>query len=150
MAMSNLVSNNEEHIKDALYSGIEAEAVESTLGDVITKTDRNGKTPKQVQEMVETIVEMKKDTVNKIDESYESDFVKENSNKIKDALNEGISSKEIAQTLIYATDKAKDRKSKKHLKFITKLISKMKVKEFNLKNKKANKLGGRQKVFSNK
>lgn len=149
MAVSDLINNNEEHIKDALYSGIDAEAVESTLGDVVNKVDESGKTPKQMQEMVQTIVEMKKDTVNVVDENYASDFVKNNSEKIKGALNDGISPNEIAQTLVEATDKANDRKSRKHLKFITKLISKMKVKEFSLKRKKENQLGGRQKALVN-
>ena len=59
MAVSNLVRDNEELIKDAIVDGIDADAVNSTLEDVMNRADEMGKTPKQVKETIETIVEMK-------------------------------------------------------------------------------------------
>ena len=138
MAMSNLVNNNEEYIKEAISDGISADAVESTLGDVISKFDEIGRTPKQVKEVVETIVDMKEKENTKIDERYASDFVKKNSEKIESALNDGISPKEVATTLVNSTNEATNRKGKKHLNFIVKLISKMKKKELKLNKEKEN------------
>lgn len=132
---------NEKHIKDAINSGIDAEAVNSTLEDILNKTDEKGSIPKQTKEVVESIVEMKKDTQNVVDESYASDFVRENNVKIGSAINDGISSDEITKTLVESTNKANDMISKKHLRFITKLITKMKVKELKLKKDKENKKG---------
>ena len=140
------VNFNEENIKDAISNGIDADAVNSTLDDMVSVSLETGKTPKQMKEVVESIVEMKKDTNNVIDETYASNFVKENNQKIVSAINDGISPNEIAQTLVEATDKANDKKSRKHLKFITKLISKLKVKE--LKLRKENSIKGRQKVLN--
>ena len=142
------VNFNEENIKDAISNGIDADAVNSTLDDMVSVSLETGKTPKQMKEVVESIVEMKKDTNNVIDETYASSFVKENNQKIVSAINEGISPDEIAQTLVEATDKANDKKSRKHLKFITKLISKLKVKELRLKKEKENSIKGRQKVLN--
>jgi len=141
------VNFNEENIKDAINNGIDAEAVNATLDDMVSVSLETGKTPKQMKEVVESIVEMKKDTDNVIDESYASSFVKENNQKIKEAINDGISPDEIVETLVEATDKANDKKSRKHLKFITKLISKLKVKELRLKQEKQNSKG-RQKVLN--
>ena len=141
------VNFNEENIKDAISNGIDADAVNSTLDDMVSVSLETGKTPKQMKEVVESIVEMKKDTNNVIDETYASSFVKENNQKIVSAINDGISPNEIAQTLVEATDKANDKKSRKHLKFITKLISKLKVKELKLRRDKENSIKGRQKVL---
>ena len=141
------VNFNEENIKDAISNGIDADAVNSTLDDMVSVSLETGKTPKQMKEVVESIVEMKKETNNVIDETYASNFVKENNQKIVSAINEGISSNKIAQTLVEATDKANDKKSRKHLKFITKLISKLKVKELKLRKEKENSIKGRQKVL---
>lgn len=148
MALTSLINNNEEYIKDAISSGIDAEAVNSTLSDIVTKMDETKKTPEQVKKVVETIVEMKKDTANVVDEKYASSFVKENNAKITSAINDGISPKEIARTLVNSTKNAKNKKSKKHLKFVTKLISKMKVKEMRLRKQKEEQMEkGVQKVF---
>ena len=142
------VNFNEENIKDAISNGIDADAVNSTLDDMVSVSLETGKTPKQMKEVVESIVEMKKDTNNIKDETYASNFVKENNQKIVSAINDGISPNEIAQTLVEATDKANDKKSRKHLKFITKLISKLKVKELKLRKEKENSIKGRQKVLN--
>lgn len=147
--VSGLGSENCELLKDAINDGISGDAVESTLEDVINKTDEMGKTPKQVKEAIETIVDMKEKENTKIDESFTSDFVKENSEKITSALQEGISPKEVATTLVNSTNEATNRKGKKHLKFITKLIFKMKKKELKLSKEKENvQEKGKQKVLS--
>lgn len=126
--------NNEEYMKSAINNGIDAKAVNSTVEDMINKSDELGKTPSQVKETIETIVDMKKDVPDERNENYSSEFVKNNSNKINSALNDGISPKEIATTLINSTNNANTKKDKKHLKFVTKLISKMKKKELVLNN----------------
>lgn len=140
------VNFNEENIKDAINNGIDAEAVNSTLDDMVSASIHTGKTPKQMKEVVESIVEMKKNTENVVDKSYASSFVKENNKKIVSAINDGISPNEIVKTLVEATDKANNRKARKHLKFITTLISKLKVKELRLRKQNSKYL---QKVFDN-
>ena len=147
MSVSNELNQKEEYLKDAIYNGIEADAVNSTIEDMLNKVDEIGKKPKQVKKVVETIVDMKKDVSNIESTEYASSFVNQNSEKIKHAINDGISSKEIAKTLVENTKNAKDKKSKRQLKFITKLISKMKVKELNLKKQNTNEKGI-QKVFT--
>ena len=127
--MSNL---NEESIKDAIRNGINADAVGATLQDVINKSDELGKNPRQVKNVVETIVHMKTNVNSIPDKKYASSIVKENSEKIKRALQDGISPNEIATTLIESVQKANSRRTKSRLRFITKLIVKMKEKELKL------------------
>ena len=66
MSVSKLLNNKEEYLKDAIQTGIDAETVNSTLDDMITKSNEKGATPKQAIEVVESIVEMKKNTENVI------------------------------------------------------------------------------------
>ena len=151
MSVSNLVNNNEDYIRDAIDKGISGDAVESTLEDVINKSEEIGKTPKQVKEAIETIVDMKKKENTKVDENYASEFVKNNSEKIESALEDGISPEEVAITLTNSTNEATNRKGKKHLSFIVKLISKMKKKELKLNKENQNKEEkGYQKILSDK
>lgn len=138
MAMTKTINENEDALKSAIQEGISGEAVESTLEDVVNVADQNGKAPKQLQETVETIAEMKSDTENVVDESFASDFVKQNNEKIKSALEDGITPKEVATTLVNSTNNSNTKKGKKHLKFIVKLISKMKKKELKLNKDKEN------------
>lgn len=143
MAMTKFMNENEENIRGAIESGISGEAVESTLEDVVNKADEKGNT-KQIKETVETIVDMKETQNTKIDESYASNLVKNNSEKIEAAINDGITPNEVANTLINETNK----KGKTHLPFIVKLISKMKRKELKL-NKEKQESKGYQKIKSN-
>lgn len=138
MAITKIMSENENNIKDAVMEGIDAEAVSSTLEDVVNIADSKRKTPPQVKDAVDAIVEMKSDTQNKIDESYSSNLVKQNSEKIKSALNDGISPKEVATTLVNSTKNSNTKKGRKHLKFIVNFISKMKKKELKLNKNKEN------------
>ena len=138
MAITKLVSDNEEKIKNAAIDGISADAIEATLEDVINVSNTKGKVPTQVKDTIEAIVEMKKDIQNIKDEQYASNFVKENNQKITSALNEGISANEIAVTLVNSTNNSNTKQGKKHLKFIVNLISKMKKKELKLAKDKAN------------
>ena len=150
MAITKLVSEK-ENIKSAAMEGISGEAVGSTLEDVVNVADSKGKTPSQVKNTVEAIVEMKSDTDNKIEEAYVSDFVKENSKKIESALDEGITPKEVATTLVNSTNNSNTKKGRKHLKFIVNLISKMKKKELKLnKDKENTNEKGYQKVYTDK
>lgn len=147
---SKTVYENATALEQAVKEGLESETVEKTLSELIEKAEENKSIPKQFEETVETIVEMKSDTPSKIDESYSSDLVKNNSEKIKEALTEGIEPDEVANTLVNSTNNANDKKSKKHLNFVVKLVSKMKTKELNLKKKKENQVEkGRQKVKTN-
>lgn len=140
MAITKLMNENEENIRGAIESGISGEAVESTLEDVINKSNELGNA-KQIRKTVETIVDMKENPNTKIDESYSSNLVKNNSEKIKAAFNDGITPKEVATTLVNETDK----KGKTHLPFIVKLISKMKKKELKLNMEKQD-IKGYQKI----
>ena len=46
------VNFNEENIKDAINNGIDAEAINSTLDDMVSVSFETGKTPKQMKEVV--------------------------------------------------------------------------------------------------
>lgn len=129
MAMSKLVNENEVYIKNAINEGISSDVVNSTLEDVINISDKSGKTPKQVKETVETIVKMKKKMGAVDDKRYSSSFVRENSQKIESALNEGITPNEVASTLVDFANNVHSKEDKKHLSFTVRLISKMKKKE---------------------
>lgn len=132
MAMSNLINENEVYIKNAINEGIGPDVINSTLEDVINISDKSGKTPKQVKETVETIVKMKKKIGAVDDKRYSSSFVRENSQKIESALNEGITPNEVASTLVDFTNNVHSKEDKKHLSFTVRLISKMKKKELTL------------------
>ena len=151
MATTKLVSENENNIKSAVMEGISGEAVGATLEDVMNTADFRGKTPAQVKDTVEAIVDMKSDVESKMDESYASDFFKENSGKIESALNEGITPKEVATTLVNATNNSNTKKGKIGLRFLVNLISKMKAKHLKLEKEKANvEQRGYQKVYTDK
>jgi hypothetical protein len=141
---------DKEILKEAINNGVDAEAVNSTLNDMVSKTNEKGKVPRQVKNVIETIVHMKKDVNNVPDKTYASNFVRQNSERIKAAINDGISPNEIATTLLESTEKANDRRTKRRLKFITKLIVKMKQKELKLlKQNEQTMEKGRQKIFVN-
>jgi hypothetical protein len=137
-----------EMLKEAVDNGIDSEAIDSTLNDIVSRTNKNGKVPIQVKRVIETIVHMKKDVNNIPDKTYASNFVRENSEKIKAAIKDGISPSEIATTLVECTEKANDTRTKRRLKFITKLIVKMKQKELTLIKQNMEK--GMQKILTNK
>ena len=149
MATTKLMSENEENIRNAAKEGISGDAVGSTLDDVVNAVDSKGTTPSQVKDTVEAIVEMKSDTTNKTDAQFASDFVKENNEKIKSALEDGITPKEVTQTLVNSTNNSNTKKGRRHLKFIVNLISKMKKKELKL-NKKNTSQKEYQKVLTDK
>ena len=149
MAVTKLVSENESNIKSAVTEGISGEAVSATLEDVINATDSKGKTPQQVKAAVEAISDMKSDIESKRDESYASELLKENGERIQSAINDGITPKEVATTLVNASNNSNTKKGKIGLRFLVNLISKMKAK--NLKLEKENvEQKGYQKVYTDK
>lgn len=142
---------NNETLKEAINSGITGDAVNSTLEDIVNKVEENNNNPIQVRRTIETIIHMKKNVNSIPDKKYASSLVRENSEKIKAAINEGISPNEIALTLMDSVEKANNRRTKSRLKFITKLIVKMKNKELILQKEKETQMEkGRQKVLNNK
>ncbi len=133
--LSKLISNNEEILKEAINSGISSDTIRDTLNNLIEKKDRTGKTPKQISKAVASIAYMKKDIKLPDTEEYYSSVVKNNSARIKSALNDGISPVEIASSLL-DTVNSSNKNSKKQLNFIVKLVTKMKKKELKLKNQR--------------
>lgn len=138
---SEVMQSNGEYIKDALENGIDANATKETLSDALNKADNLNQTPKQVKEVIDVVVEMKSDVNDIANPSYASELVKGNSAKIKSALIDGITPEEVSKTLINNVEKANTKKSKRHLNFIVRLISKMKVKELKLQKEKTNEKG---------
>lgn len=130
---SQVISENEKLIRDALTNGISSDAVEETLQDVISVAEKRDEIPPQVKDVVKVIVEMKQDKENKIDQTFTSDFVKENNEKINSAIRDGIEPQEIAVVLTRSTQNASTNSDKRNLKFSVNLISKMKKKELKLK-----------------
>ncbi len=144
---SSLINKNEEMLKDAINNGINNETVYYTLNRLVEKNDRTGKIPKQLPKVLAGIVYMKKMVKVPDTEQYYSSVVKNNSERIKDALKNGISPDEIAISLI-DTINSPSKNSKKRLKFMVKLISKMKTKEKRLQRQNENNKGY-QKVYIN-
>jgi len=141
MAITKLINENEENIKSAVAEGISGDAVGTTLEDIVDVVDSKGKTPQQVRDTVEAIVEMKINPSGEHKYPYEScdsHFVEINGDKLIAAIEDGINSKEVATTLVNSTNNSNTKKGRKHLKFIVNLISKMKRKELRLKKNKEN------------
>lgn len=147
MSISNLINNNEEILKEAINSGINNDTVYDTLNNLIEKKDRNGKTPKQLPKTIASIVYMKRMVKADDTEEYYSSVVKNNSERIKSALRDGISPDEVAIGLI-DTINSPGKNSKKRLNFMVKLITKMKKKELKLQRQNESSKGY-QKVYSN-
>ncbi len=139
--VSNTVKENEEYLSDAIYNGVSGEAVNSTLEDVAAKADELGKTPVQLKESVEVITEMKSDIEKSNSDEYKSTLVKENSERIKRALENGITPVEVQTTLNKTLEDTNTKNGKKHLNFIIKLLSKMKNKDKKLTRSKENEKG---------
>lgn len=144
---SSLINKNEEMLKDAINNGINNETVYYTLNRLVEKNDRTGKIPKQLPKVLAGVIYMKKMVKVPDTEQYYSSVVKNNSERIKDALKNGISPDEIAISLI-DTINSPSKNSKKRLKFMVKLISKMKTKEKRLQRQNENNKGY-QKVYIN-
>ena len=121
---------NDDRIKDAINGGINREAVQATLESMVRNSEKLGYTPKQISEVVSLISEMKSKTNEQNNEAYLSNLVRNNSSKIKAALNDGISPGEIAVTLMNSIIS-----NPQNLSFLTKLISVMKEKEIKLAKK---------------
>lgn len=126
MSASQLVSQNEEYIRDAINNGIDAETVNDTLERVVNY-DKNSN---QVVEVVQTIANMKNEEKVIRDERYLTELVRDNNSKIKSALNDGISPREIAATLV---DSLGGKQNDNNLTFIVKLICAMKKQEIKIK-----------------
>ncbi len=137
MSMSKLIYNSEQYLKDAINNGINGEAINSTLSEIIDVSDIKGETPKQFGKTLSTIVYMKKDINEPVNYEYISNMVKANGKKIKSALINGITPNEVAVSLNDMTNNM-NKRSKKQLEFMVKLISKMKKRELVLSRQKQN------------
>lgn len=147
MSISNLINNNEEMLREAINSGINNDTVYDTLNNLIEKKDKNGKTPKQLSKTIASIIYMKRMVKAHDTEEYYSSIVKNNSERIKSALMDGINPDEIAISLI-DTINSPGKNSKKRLNFMVKLITKMKKKELKLQRQNESSKGY-QKIYSN-
>ena len=138
--LSKTVTDNYDYIKESLENGIDSDTVNLVVNDLLDKSDTIGRTPKQVKKAIDAVVSMKSDE-NKIDTSRLSNYVKENSVKIYSALNSGLSSEDIARKLMFSLENSSDKKGMEELRFVTRLVSKMKEKELKLKLQKENEKG---------
>lgn len=135
-----------QDVNDAIKTGISGQEVADTIEDVLNKN--NGEVPKQFKDTVEVVADMKSDKPDQINEEYASDLVKNNSNRIKEALNEGIEPNEVAIEISKASATANTQQGYKKLNFIARLISKMKRKQRKKENQQE--LDGKQKVYTKK
>lgn len=133
--LSKTVTDNYNYIKKSLENGIDSDTVNSVVNDLLDKSDTIGRTPKQVKKAIDAVVSMKSDE-NKIDTSRLSNYVKENSVKIYSALNSGLSSEDISRRLMSSLENSSDKKGMEELRFVTRLVSKMKEKELQKENEK--------------
>ena len=138
-------------VNDAIRTGISGEAVADTIDEVLNKN--NGNVPSQFKDAIEAVTDMKSDKPDQINEAYASDLVKNNSNRIKDALKDGIEPQEVAMEISKDSKVANTPEGYKKLNFITKFISKMKRKQRKKdlekqQEQKQEEIGGRQKVYT--
>ena len=133
--LSKTVTDNYDYIKESLENGIDSDTVNLVVNDLLDKSDTIGRTPKQVKKAIDAVVSMKSDE-NTIDTSRLSNYVKENSVKIYSALNSGLSSEDIARRLMSSLENSSDKKGMEELRFVTRLVSKMKEKELQKENEK--------------
>lgn len=133
-------------VNDAIKTGISGEAVADTIEEVLDKN--NGNVPSQFKDAVEAVAEMKSDKPDQFNPEYTSDLVKNNSNRIKEALEEGIEPEEVAVEIAKDSKVANTPEGYKKLNFITKLISKMKRKQRKKYIEKQEEKGVIQKVYT--
>ena len=134
---------SEEYVSDALRSGIDGEAVYSTIKDLIDKSDELGRNTIQIKKTIQYIINMKSSVNNNLNPNYLSNLVRENSAKIISALNNGISPNEITYTMVRTINGNVD-----DAVFLGRLITAMKAKELRLKNQYTNE-NARQFVLTN-
>ncbi len=147
MAISRLISMNEKYIEDALNNGLSSDGVLYTLEGILNKSDQKGVSPKQIKETIEYVASMKNSYGKTYSENYLSNLVNQNADRIKAALNDGISPTEIANTLINSIENANDRVGKEKLGFVVRLVSEIKKKEYSLHKSYSDK--GVQKIKTN-
>lgn len=136
-----------QDVNDAIKTGISGEAVADTIEDVLDKN--NGEVPKQFKDTMEVVADMKSDKPDEFNFEYASDLVKNNSNRIKEALKDGIEPNEVAIELSKASTIANTQEGYKKLNFIARLISKMKRKQRKKDVEKQQKVDEKQKVYVN-
>lgn len=130
MAVSNFMKKDEMFIRDAIENGISAASVNLTISNMLNKTDTYKMTPKQIKNVIETIVDTKTNSNTVNSTNFSSDYIRKNNNKIIAALNNGIEPNEIVNSISNVEGKK--------LKFTVKLISKMKKQELRLRQQKSN------------
>ena len=120
--MSQVVSENEEYLKKAMIEGISGPA----MGQIFDKLASIPPTT-QTKAVVEAIADMKTSVQKvQVSEKYLSSFVEKYSDRIKRAIYDGLSPKEISESLLKQANFATDKKS---LLFVVKLVSRMKEHE---------------------
>lgn len=146
-------NNISDDVKEAVETGISGEAVTEVIGEIANK---EGETPEQFKDTVEIVAEMKNDKPDAFNPEYASNLVQNNSNRIKEALHNGIEPQEIATEITRSSKEVNTEKGKRKITFITKLISKMKRKERKkdlerqqqIATQNQEQLGGIQKVYT--
>ena len=133
-------------VNDAIKTGISGEAVTETIEEVLEKN--NGNVPAQFKDTIEAVADMKSDKQDQLNEAYASNLVQNNSNRIKEALKDGIEPQEVATEIAKDSMSANTQEGYKKLNFVTKLISKMKRKQRKKEIEKQQEIGGRQKVYT--
>ena len=133
-------------VNDAIKTGISGEAVTETIEEVLEK--KNGNVPVQFKDTIEAVADMKSDKQDQLNEAYASNLVQNNSNRIKEALKDGIEPQEVATEIAKDSMNANTQEGYKKLNFVTKLISKMKRKQRKKDMQKQQEMGGMQKVYT--
>lgn len=125
---SEVIYNGSDNIKSAIENGISGMAVADTLNDIIDKSDEVSLVPSQLKTTVEEISEMKNNISSKTDESYKSDFMKSNSQKLLSALKDGLTGDELKEKF----EKEISSGTSKTVKFNANLVAKLKQKQLAL------------------
>lgn len=131
---SEVIYNSADNIKSAIENGISGMAVRDTLNDIIDKSDEVSLVPSQLKTTVEEISEMKNNVSSKTDESYKSDFMKSNSQKLLSALKDGITGDELKEGF----EKELSSGTSEKVKFNANLVAKLKQKQLSLSKTEVN------------
>ena len=95
------MEERKEHlIREAINNGISSDSICDTLSKMFGSKSLNKYTSRQIKLVIKSICDMKNNKLSNINSSYYSELIKNNYDKIVDALKNGISSKEVTIGLI--------------------------------------------------
>ena len=119
------MGEEKEHlIREAINNGISSDSIYQTLSKMFGSGDLSKYSKRQVELAINNICDMKVTTASRLNPEYSSELIRNNYDKIIDALENGISPEEVVSKLIWAV---KDPDiSKDDFKYLVSLVANIK------------------------